>query len=522
MMTNDTDELPKKPSSVNRTRLILTSPPDRLSFLVLSAVRSSELSHHIYTSGSTGEPKAVSVSHGALLSYAWEKARVHRVDVTSRVMVASAHTWDPCLGDIGSTLAVAATPEELPALRTVALGGESFTLHAVKPWLSAGVQAAMSAHGVTEAAVYQTALPLNSLRLSEWRDHVSLPAGFPFRGVRLALAGEPVGEAPTASRWSELLVGGEQLAEGYFNRPELTHAKFVRLRRDQASLKVSVSAQLRLLASDQPEECAGEEMWFRTGDLAEWSEETGLTLLGRIDDQVKLRGIRVELGEVEAAARTSPLVSAAAASVVEGSLALYVRCSGGGGATAVRLTLGRLLPLALQPSHVVALQQLPLTPGGKLLRSQLPHPPAAPRRRRGYQRQFGWEGREDGRNEGEWERRDGDNERGETGENEEERGEGAERARSEEWRMRGGGGRIGRGASWSASPTELIVASAWEEALGVEGVGPDDHFWELGGSSLSAVRMLRLLAAPLRAAHGGDAFERGNQRFATRLCGLYR
>ena len=77
------------------------------------------------------------------------------------------------------------------------------------------------------------------------------------------------------------------------------------------------------------------------------------------------------------------------------------------------------------------------------------------------------------------------------------------------------------------TPTERAVAAAWEGALGVRGVGRRDHFFELGGSSVTAVRMLRLLGEALQtegvdgAAHG-DAFERGNQRFATRLCGLYR
>ena len=68
----------------------------------------SDLSHHVYTSGSTGTPKAVSVTHGALLNYAREKCRVHGIDRGARVLLASAHTWDPCLGDVFSTLGVGA------------------------------------------------------------------------------------------------------------------------------------------------------------------------------------------------------------------------------------------------------------------------------------------------------------------------------------------------------------------------------------------------------------------------------
>jgi acyl-coenzyme A synthetase/AMP-(fatty) acid ligase len=74
-----------------------------ISCLPPSTARS--LCHHIYTSGSTGAPKAVSVSHLAMRAYAQEKVRVHGIEPSSRVLVTSAHTWDPCIGDVLSTLA---------------------------------------------------------------------------------------------------------------------------------------------------------------------------------------------------------------------------------------------------------------------------------------------------------------------------------------------------------------------------------------------------------------------------------
>ena len=74
----------------------------------LTAPADSDLVHHIYTSGSTGTPKAVSVTHRALRSYTTEKLRIHRIDSASRVLLCSAHTWDPCIGDIASTLAAGA------------------------------------------------------------------------------------------------------------------------------------------------------------------------------------------------------------------------------------------------------------------------------------------------------------------------------------------------------------------------------------------------------------------------------
>lgn len=125
--------------------------------------------------------------------------------------------------------------------------------------------------------------------------------------------------------------------------------------------------------------------------------------------------------------------------------------------------LRRWLPVQLQPAQIVPLGHFPLTAGGKLIRSQLPPPPKVLRV-----------------------------------------------TPSE-----------GRGEEL-LSETERVVAAAWAASLGVESVGPHDNFWELGGSSVVAVRMLRLLQGSLGSVHGSDAFERGNQRFATRLCGLYR
>ena len=155
-----------------------------------------------------------------------------------------------------------------------------------------------------------------------------------------------------------------------------------------------------------------------------------------------------------------------------------------GGAAALRVHLRKQLPLPLLPAQVVPLAELPLSPGGKLLRRQLPAPPPLATQAAGAAEGTGADG--------------------------------------------GGGGGGGEcGGAVLLTPTERAVAAAWEGALGVRGVGRRDHFFELGGSSVTAVRMLRLLGTTLQAegvdgAAHGDAFERGNQRFATRLCGLYR
>jgi acyl-CoA synthetase (AMP-forming)/AMP-acid ligase II/acyl carrier protein len=160
----------------------------------------------------------------------------------------------------------------------------------------------------------------------------------------------------------ELLIGGEGLALGYHNRPELTAEKFV-------DDPFSPSAGARL---------------YRTGDLVRWREEGTLEFLGRIDQQVKLRGFRIELGEVEAALDAHPDVSAAVAIVREDSpgdqrlIAYFVPA----GEEAVELEqLRRLckakLPPFMVPSGFVSVDSFPLTANGKLDRRALPAPDGA-------------------------------------------------------------------------------------------------------------------------------------------------
>ena len=653
----------------------------------LGAASASELSHVIYTSGSTGSPKGVACERRALEAYARAKLASHRIDAGSRVLLCSAHTWDPCIGDVLSTAmagallccaprghlvhdmagAIAAlgathacatpslfslmasvagsasssasqssspsSPLPLPSLRVVALGGEPLRCDLARPWAERGV-ALLNTYGVTEAAVYQTAHRLtvggrpspatNAAAPSDappaaraateeagtsLEDRV-LPAGWPLQGVELAIcarsvaaragavararleqsdqaaAAEAEAEAEAqagAEGEGEILVGGVQLARGYWRRPALTAERYVDLADEELMVVVRrgvVMRQGRVIEREESGDgdgdgdgatgqlCDGDadggiadlslrRRWFRTGDVGRWEGgSSGLRVLGRLDDQVKLRGMRLELGEVEAAARSCSLVAAAAAAIVGGDaegekaadaaaaaaaaaapnyaavegrrLVLYVqpRVSAAqfaaGGAGALRVHLRRVLPQPLQPAQVVPLAALPLSAGGKLLRNQLPPPPPLATRAAAGGGDGGGLGAGGGGGSG---------------------GAADEAA---------GAGRGGGGGPLLLTATERAVAAAWEGALGVAGVGRLDHFFELGGNSISAVRMLRRLGtflaegddapcdapphhqAPAPAPGGsgsggevqvvrrGDAFERGNQRFATRLCGLYR
>nr|WCB70647.1 NRPS modules 10-13 [Corallococcus coralloides] len=186
---------------------------------------------------------------------------------------------------------------------------------------------------------------------------------------------------------------------------------------------------------------------YRTGDLARWKEDGRLDYLGRADHQVKVRGFRIELGEVEAVLRAQPGVTAAVCLVVGGStgrLMGYVAAEPGAQLTdaLLRQALGERLPRYMVPSQVVVLEALPLLPNGKVDRSALArHQPEAAPAR----------------------------------------------------------------VQGPRTPNEEVIAAAWAEVLGLEGVGIDEDFFSLGGHSLSATRVMSRLSdnfgtsLPLRA-----------------------
>ncbi|MFE3317490.1 amino acid adenylation domain-containing protein [Nocardia sp. NPDC059195] len=337
----------------------------------------------IYTSGSTGQPKGVVVSHNGLSALAREEVERFAVDRNSRVLQFSSPSFDaavlellmaigagarlitppqhPLVGDAlvevvrtqGVTHALippaaltTVDAEDLPDLRTLVVGGDRCPAALAELW-SRG-RCMINAYGPTEVTVAATmSRPVSGA--------APPPIGTPVRGSRVYVLGpdlRPVSDGAVG----EVYVAGGGLARGYLHRSALTASRFVA----------------------NPFEGLGGRL-YRTGDLARWSADGQLVFLGRVDEQVKVRGHRVELGEIEAALAAHPFVEHAAVVAADGVhptetyLVAYAVTADRTRADAAELReyLRASLPDYMIPAACVVLDELPTTAHGKLDRRAL-------------------------------------------------------------------------------------------------------------------------------------------------------
>ncbi|MEU1214517.1 amino acid adenylation domain-containing protein [Streptomyces sp. NPDC005790] len=362
----------------------LASAPDTDPAEARAALTEDALAYVIYTSGTTGRPKGVGVTHRGVPDLIALQEEVVGITEHDRYLhfastsfdVAFWQTMVPLLS--GGTSVIA--PEEvrvpgdelldyiaehrvtgvnllpsflaaMPDDRTVdpdvffVVGAERLDPELARRW-GQGRRALFNAYGPTEVTINSTT----------WRydpdDAGPLPIGRPDPDVRAyVLDGglQPVGVGVTG----ELYLGGPSLARGYLGRPGLTAATFVA----------------------DPFGPPGERL-YRTGDLVRWRPDGQLVFLGRADHQIKIRGFRVELGEIESTLTGHPDVRASAVIMREGRLVGYVIPTDDADLDTVRLRayLAEQLPDHMVPTALVPLDRLPLGPGGKLDASALPAP----------------------------------------------------------------------------------------------------------------------------------------------------
>ncbi|WP_316528012.1 non-ribosomal peptide synthetase [Kitasatospora brasiliensis] len=387
-------------------RLLLTTPASRAScppgptLVVLGEdtttqpgarpvpVVPADTAYVIYTSGSTGQPKGVAVRHSGAVAMLAEMDRVLEGCDLSGVSAASSVCFDMSVMELfnalcrGGTVVLVESAVHLaesryaerithltvvpsvmnglldagalpPNVRSVVFGGEALRRKLVdRTYRETGAVRVFNAYGPTEGTVFCTFGPV-----PEGGDDEPT-IGPPTLTGRVRVLDERLNELPPGTP-GELYLGGAGLAHGYLNRPATTAERFV------------------------PDPFRHGERMYRTGDLAVFTEGGELRFLGRGDHQVKLRGHRIELEEVEARLTGCPEVREAAAAVRGNRLVGYVVPAGDGTTPDAELRgaiTGRLaaaLPDYLVPAALVLLPALPLGPGGKLDRAALPEPPAA-------------------------------------------------------------------------------------------------------------------------------------------------
>jgi len=429
--------------------------------------QADSLFYVIYTSGSTGTPKGVRMGRRAIANLVqWQKEASFKPD--ARTAQFASLGFDVSAQEIFATLCGGGTllivPEALRsdpagllrfledskverlflpfvALQQMAAASQPGSLSALREVITAGEQLKITPAIRALFARLPDCTLHNQYGPSE--THVATActlSGPPADWPALPPIGSAVPGMQTLVRDGELYLSGVQLADGYQGRPDLTSERFVTL----------------------PGTDAGSR-WYKTGDLARVGGAGDLEFLGRADGQLKIRGFRVEPGEVEAALLLYPGIRAAAARAHEAApgdtrLTAYIVTTETLAADALREFLEARLPEALVPSRFVTLETLPLTPSGKTDYRALPPPPAE---------------------------------------------------------------RPALAAAFlePAAGLEASIARVWSEVLGITPIGAGDSFFDLGGRSLQMVQVHQKLRGLAASAEITTLFQyptiRGLARFLT-------
>ncbi|WP_025110384.1 non-ribosomal peptide synthetase [Pseudomonas sp. H1h] len=420
----------------------------------LTQADAQDLAYVIYTSGSTGQPKGVAIAQGALREFCQSAAEYSRLSSADRVLQFATFSFDGFVEQCFPALCVGAalimrgdalwdagqlaseivrhgvTVADLPAaywyllarecasgaistlgeLRQVHVGGEAMSVEGLRLWHQAGQGHVrlLNTYGPTEATVVSS---VQDCRLEDASDSFGVPIGRAIPGRALYVL-DSAGQLLPAGGIGELCIGAPAcLAQSYFDRPALTAERFL-----PDPFAIEPGARL-----------------YRSGDLARYNANADLEYVGRIDHQVKIRGLRIEMGEIEACLQARADVRDAAVIAQDGAqLVAYIVASGVLADEAqyretLDAALRQSLPDYMVPSHLVLMTALPLNNNGKLDRSALPRVCAGT-----AQREF----------------------------------------------------------VAPAQGLETQLAQIWQEVLQVERVGREDNFFALGGHSLLVLQVI--------------------------------
>ena len=414
-----------------------------------TGVSGGDTAYVMYTSGSTGRPKGVVVPHRAIvrLVIGTDYLQLGPGDVVAHIAnpafdastfeiwgallngaqlasisyqtLLSPAAFTRALDDAAATAMFVTTalfnqlarvaPEVFRG-RDVLFGGEAAEPQAVAIVLRDGrPRRLLHVYGPTETTTFATWHEVRHVA----DDAASVPIGRPIANTEVYVLDDHREPAPIGVP-GEIYIGGPGLARGYFGRPDLTTERFVR----------------------HPFDSAPGALLYRTGDRARMRRDGALEFLGRRDRQVKIRGHRIEIDEVEAALRRLPQVAQAVV-LVHGDasdtrqLTAYIVLAPGMQATPADLwaQLRQTIPDYMAPAAIVMLVAMPMTPNGKLDRAALPAPGDLAQLRTG-------------------------------------------------WHVK------------PQDPVDHMVAAIWEDLLGVRDVGITDNFFDLGGHSLLAAQMI--------------------------------
>jgi amino acid adenylation domain-containing protein len=417
-----------------------------------SAVQLDHLAYVLYTSGSTGKPKGTQILHRGLTNYLGWAVQTYAVGKGDGAPVHSSISFDATITSLFTPLLagkrVVLVPEqnEIEALSALLQSDADFSLVKITPahlevlsHLLPESAAALGARAFIiggealfgkQLAFWQAHAP-HTRMINEYGptetvvgccvyevtpDHAyagAVPIGRPIANTQLYVLDQHLQPKPLGVP-GELYIGGAGVARGYHNRPELSAEKFL----------------------PNP---FGPGRMYRTGDLVRYLPDGNLVYLGRLDDQVKLRGFRVELGEIEAALTEHPGVREAAVVLDDRDgdkwlVGYFVSGQSTPSTAELRTYLGGKMPDYMLPSVFVVLEAMPLTPNGKVDRRALPAP---------------------------------------------------------------GPDRLGQHDTYVAprTPIEELLSLIWCEVLHLDRIGIHDNFFDLGGHSLVATRVRARIAA---------------------------